>query len=123
MSNGSIQTFRSDCCSVSGHRAQEEAHKQEEEAKKAREQVKDGQRKSAYLEAQRRQSERVSSILSKSAQKQQKLDSLKSHQDHDNAKRALERRLDLDLKWEKVIIVSCAGMIQECHVPHVFFSP
>ena len=89
------------------YRQQEEAHKQEEEAKKTRERSKDGQRKSAYLEAQRRQAQRVSSILSKSATKQQKLDTLKSHQDHENARRALERRLDLDLKWEKVKIHEC----------------
>ena len=115
MFNGCTQMIKSHSCSVLGHRAQEDAHKQEEEAKKAREQVKDGQRKSAYLEAQRQQSERVVSILSKSVQKQQKLDSLKSHQDHDNARRALERRLDLDLKWEKVTAhpsLLCRGQLR-----------
>ena len=94
-------------------RQQEETHKRDEEAKKTREVVKDGQRKSAYVEAQRRQTERVSTILSKSKSKQLKLDTLKSQQDHDNARKALERRLDLDLKWEKV----CLALRAAVHFP------
>ena len=44
----------------------------------------------------------MSEILRKTQEKDMKLLTLKEHRDHENACRNLEKKLDLDLKREKV---------------------
>ena len=55
-----------------------------------------------WLQAQEREALRVSEILRKTQQKDVKLMTLKEARDHENACRNLEKKLDLDLKREKV---------------------
>ena len=55
-----------------------------------------------WLQAQEREALRVSEILRKTQEKDVKLMTLKEARDHDNACRNLEKKLDLDLKREKV---------------------
>lgn len=54
------------------------------------------------MQAQAREARRVSEILRKTHEKDVKLQTLKEHRDHENACRNLEKKLDLDLKREKV---------------------
>ena len=55
-----------------------------------------------WLQAQEREALRVSEILRKTQEKDVKLMTLKEARDHENACRNLEKKLDLDLKREKV---------------------
>lgn len=59
------------------------------------------------LQAQQREEERVNGIVHRTVEKDEKLATLRDHRDHVNACKSLERKLDLDLKREKV---SCSSM-------------
>ena len=54
------------------------------------------------LQAQQREEERVHDIVHRTVEKDEKLATLRDHRDHVNACKSLERKLDLDLKREKV---------------------
>ena len=54
------------------------------------------------LQAQQREQHRVSDIVHRTLEKDDKLATLREHRDHVNACKSLERKLDLDLKREKV---------------------
>lgn len=54
------------------------------------------------LQAQQREEERVNDIVHRTVEKDEKLATLRDHRDHVNACKSLERKLDLDLKREKV---------------------
>ena len=60
-----------------------------------------------WLQAQEREALRVSEILRKTQEKDVKLMTLKEARDHENACRNLEKKLDLDLKREKVNLRNC----------------
>lgn len=53
-------------------------------------------------QAQQREEERVNDIVHRTVEKDEKLATLRDHRDHANACKSLERKLDLDLKREKV---------------------
>ena len=61
------------------------------------------------LQAQQREEERVSDIVHRAIEKDEKLATLRNHRDHVNACKSLEKKLDLDLKREKVkpVIIIC----------------
>ena len=52
-------------------------------------------------QAQQREQHRVSDIVHRTLEKDDKLATLREHRDHVNACKSLERKLDLDLKREK----------------------
>ena len=54
------------------------------------------------MQAQKREEERVSDIVQRTVEKDEKLATLRDHRDHVNACKSLEKKLDLDLKREKV---------------------
>lgn len=54
------------------------------------------------MQAQQREEERVSDIVHRTVEKDEKLATLRDHRDHVNACKSLEKKLDLDLKREKV---------------------
>ncbi|KAK9817058.1 hypothetical protein WJX72_008938 [[Myrmecia] bisecta] len=83
-------------------REKEEIRKKEDEAKRQREVEKEEQRKMAYSEAQRREEHRVSEILRKQHEKDDKLNILHEQRERVNQRRALEKKLNLDVKREKV---------------------
>jgi len=54
------------------------------------------------VQAQQREEERVSDIVHRTVEKDEKLATLRDHRNHVNACKSLEKKLDLDLKREKV---------------------
>lgn len=100
-------------------RKQREAERiREEHLQREREAAKQEQRKLAYLQAQEREALRVSEILRKTQEKDVKLMTLKEARDHDNACRNLEKKLDLDLKREKVEAMKRRDMYQRNQLLH-----
>lgn len=66
-------------------------------------------------QAQQREEERVNDIVHRTVEKDEKLATLRDHRDHVNACKSLERKLDLDLKREKV----CYPQGHACCAHHV----
>ncbi|KAL3161160.1 hypothetical protein ABBQ38_009531 [Trebouxia sp. C0009 RCD-2024] len=100
-------------------RKQKEAERRREDAlKREREAQKRIQRKQAYQQAQQREEERVNDIVHRTVEKDEKLATLRDHRDHANACKSLERKLDLDLKREKVEAGKRRDMYQRNQLLH-----
>ena len=64
------------------------------------------QRQEAYRQAQDRERARVHAILSKTATKMHSLDVSNHNREHENARLALVRQLELNLRLQKVRLIS-----------------
>ena len=67
-------------------------------------------------QAQQREEERVNDIVHRTVEKDEKLATLRDHRDHVNACKSLERKLDLDLKREKVCHSQGLACVVHCNL-------
>ena len=82
-------------------RKNEEQRKADEVKAQADEKVKEEQRKKIYDEAQKRQSERVGTIMHKQSEKDKALASLQKTRDHEADLKSLQYQLELESKRDK----------------------
>ena len=76
------------------------------------------------MQAQKREEERVSDIVHRTVEKDEKLATLRDHRDHVNACKSLEKKLDLDLKREKVRMpLHCTSCYTPCIAEERMKSP
>ena len=84
------------------HRVYEATRKEEEAKAKQDEAVRQEQRRKAYSEAQRREADRVGTILEKQQAKNKALAELGKKREHESDLKSLKHQLDLGNKRDKV---------------------